>query len=120
MSWTYERVYVVECLTPNHFYVGTTLREMFQRQHEHEAGYEARLQAPAVQPVGARGHEPDARERPDAAPDVALRLGPGPWRQVRVCRVLGEEVVAPRVPEPTRARRTSIAFAPREQVRYGA
>ena len=39
MGWTYERVYVVECNTPNYFYVGTTLREMFKRQHEHEAGY---------------------------------------------------------------------------------
>ena len=39
MGWTYERVYVVECETPNHFYVGSTVREMFKRQHEHEAGY---------------------------------------------------------------------------------
>ena len=39
---TYERVYVVECQTPNYFYVGTTLREMFKRQHEHEAGHGAK------------------------------------------------------------------------------
>ena len=42
MGWTYERVYVVECKTPNHFYVGTTLREMFKRQHEHEDGWGSR------------------------------------------------------------------------------
>ena len=42
MNWSYERVYVIECRTPDHFYVGTTLREMFVRQREHEAGYGSR------------------------------------------------------------------------------
>ena len=42
MNWSYERVYVLECRTPDHFYVGTTLREMSVRQREHEAGYGSR------------------------------------------------------------------------------
>ena len=42
MSWTYERVYVVECPRKNYFYVGSTLREMFLRESEHEAGYGSR------------------------------------------------------------------------------
>ena len=42
MSWSYERIYVVECVDHNYFYVGTTLREMFKREEEHAAGYGSR------------------------------------------------------------------------------
>ena len=35
----YPRVYVCECQTPNHFYIGSTLREAHHREREHAAGY---------------------------------------------------------------------------------
>ena len=39
----YPRVYVCELETPNHFYVGTTLREPHHRQREHAEGWGAKF-----------------------------------------------------------------------------
>ena len=41
MSWSYERVYVIECFK-HRFYVGSTLREMHVRLQEHKDGYGSR------------------------------------------------------------------------------
>ena len=35
----YPRVYVCELETPNHFYIGTTLREAHHREREHSEGW---------------------------------------------------------------------------------
>ena len=39
----YPRVYVCELETPNHFYVGTTLREAHHREREHAEGWGAKF-----------------------------------------------------------------------------
>lgn len=39
----YPRVYVCELKTPDHFYVGTTLREPHHRQREHAEGWGAKF-----------------------------------------------------------------------------
>ena len=36
---THTKIYVVECRTPNHFYVGSTYRELYARIKEHEDDY---------------------------------------------------------------------------------
>ena len=33
---TYTKIYVIECRARNHFYVGTTYRELYDRIQEHE------------------------------------------------------------------------------------
>ena len=39
----YPRIYVCELQTPNHFYVGTTQREPWHREHEHAEGWGAKF-----------------------------------------------------------------------------
>jgi predicted GIY-YIG superfamily endonuclease len=39
----YPRVYVCELRTPEHFYVGTTLREPWHREREHAEGWGAKF-----------------------------------------------------------------------------
>ena len=41
----YERVYVCSLQTPNHFYVGTTLRVPWYRNQEHAAGHGSKFTA---------------------------------------------------------------------------
>ena len=65
----YTRVYVAECTTPDHYYVGSTLRLPFYREEEHAAGggakftskhgYEGMVVMEMVEPAQASTLEDD-------------------------------------------------------------
>ena len=38
LPFFHPKLYVVECVTPNHYYVGSTAQELYDRIDEHESG----------------------------------------------------------------------------------